>query len=41
MGEQEFLQYAATANSKDEIEMKLLFLQEQVPLLEDENEKET
>ena len=36
-GEQEFLQYAATANSKAEIEMKLLFLQEQVPLLEDEN----
>lgn len=36
-GEQEFLQYAATANSKAEIEMKLLFLQEQIPLLEDEN----
>ena len=40
-GEQELLQYAATANSKAEIEMKLQFLQEAVPLLEDENKKET
>ena len=40
-GEQELLQYAATANSKAEIEMKLQFLQEQIPLLEDENQKET
>ena len=39
--EQELLQYAATANSKAEIEMKLQFLQEAVPLLEDENKKET
>ena len=39
--EQELLQYAATANSKVEIEMKLLFLQEAVSLLEDQNEKET
>ena len=40
-GEQELLQYAATANSKTEIEMKLQFLQEVVPLLEDKNKKET
>ena len=38
-GEHELLQYAATANSKAEIEMKLQFLQEVVPLLEDENKK--
>ena len=40
-GEQELLQYAATANSKAEIEMKLQFLQKAVTLLEDENKKET
>ena len=40
-GEQELLPYAATANSKAVIEMKLQFLQEAVPLLEDENKKET
>lgn len=39
-GEQALLQYAATANSKAEIEMKLQFLQEMVPLLEDETKKE-
>ena len=40
-GEQELLQYAAAANSKAEIEMKLQFLQKQVALLEDECKKET
>ena len=40
-GEHDLLQYAATANFKAEIEMKLQFLQEVVPLLEDEYKKET
>ena len=40
-GEQELLQYAATANSRAEIEMKLQFLREVIPLLEDESKKET
>ena len=40
-GKQELLQYAAAANSKAEIKMKLQFLQKQVALLEDECKKET